>query len=79
MGAVRAEALASGEAGLVGAELFQPDAQTRRGCSSWKEGEGRTTGPWGWGPPVRVGALGVPSAGEGASDLRASHTLLFAP
>ena len=79
MGAVRAEALASGEAGSAGAELFLPDAQTRRGCSSWKEGEGRTMGLWGWGPPVQLGTLGVPSAGERVSDLRASHTLLFAP
>ena len=78
-GAVRVEPLASGEAGSVGAKLLQPDAQTRRGRGSWKEGDGRTPAPWGWGPLLQVGALGVPSSGEGASALRASRTLPFAP
>lgn len=77
-GAVRAEPLASGEAGSAGVELLQPEAQTRRAHGSWKEGEGRTTAPWGWGPPLQLGPLGVPSSGEGACDLRASHTLLLA-
>ena len=51
-GAVRVEPLASGEAGSVGAKLLQPDAQTRRGRGSWKEGDGSVLRNYPGGPVV---------------------------